>query len=65
MDDTVENYITFHSSEEGHGRRIDVVTGPTCRSRRPEHVKAELVLESFRDGVSVADVARKHCIFAP
>ena len=65
MDDTVQNYVTCHSAEEGYGGRIDVVTGPTGRRRWPEHVKAELVLESYRDGVSVADVARKHGISAP
>jgi transposase len=65
MDDTVQNYVTCHSAEEGHGGRIDVLTGPTGRRRWPEHVKAELVLESYRDGVSVADVARKHGISAP
>ena len=65
MDDTVQNYVTCHSAEEGYGGRIDVVSGPTGRRRWPEHVKAELVLESYRDGVSVADVARKHGISAP
>ena len=65
MDDTVQNYVTCHSAEEGYGGRIDVVMGPTGRRRWPEHVKAELVLESYRDGVSVADVARKHGISAP
>lgn len=43
MDDTVQNYVNFHSAEEGCGGRIDVVTGPTCRRRWPEHVKAEMV----------------------
>ena len=28
-------------------------------------MKAEIVLESYRDGVSVADVARKHVVSAP
>ncbi|SFQ30414.1 hypothetical protein SAMN05421764_102533 [Donghicola eburneus] len=50
MDDTVQNYVTCHSAEEGYGGRIDVVMGPTGRRRWPEHVKAELVLESYRDG---------------
>ena len=60
MDDTVQNYVTSHSVEEGYAGRIDVVTGPSGRRRWPEQVKAEIVLESYRDGVSVADVARKH-----
>lgn len=33
--------------------------------RWPEHLKAAIVLETYRDGVSVADVARKHGICAP
>lgn len=41
------------------------MTGPTGRRRWPEHVKAAMVLETFRDGVSVADVARKHGVSAP
>ena len=45
MDDTVQNYVTCHSAEEGYGGRIDVVTGPTGRRRWPEHVKAEQVWE--------------------
>ena len=65
MDDTVQNYVTSHCAEEGYAGRIDVVTGPSGRRRWPEHVKAEIVLESYRDGVSVADVARKHGVSAP
>jgi len=65
MDDTVQNCVTSHCAEEGYAGRIDVVTGPSGRRRWPEHVKAEIVLESYRDGVSVADVARKHGVSAP
>lgn len=65
MDDTVQNYVTSHCAEEGYAGRIDVVTGPSGRRRWPEHVKAEIVLQSYRDGVSVADVARKHGVSAP
>ena len=65
MDDTVQNYVTSHSVEEGYAGRIDVVTGPRGRRRWPEHVKVEIVLESYRDGVSIADVARKHGVSAP
>ena len=65
MDDTLQNYVTSHSVEEGYAGRIDVVTGPSGRRRWPEQVKAEIVLESYRDGVSVADVARKHGVSAP
>ncbi|MBM2324295.1 transposase [Marivita cryptomonadis] len=39
--------------------------GPSGRRRWPEHVKAEIVLESYRTGASVADVARKHGVSAP
>ena len=65
MDDTLQNYVTSHSIEEGYAGSIDVVTGPSGRRRWPEHVKAEIVLESYRDGCSVADVARKHGLSGP
>ena len=65
MDGTVQSYATSHSAEEGYAGRIEVVSGPSGRRRWPEHVKAEIVLESYRDGVSVADVARKHGISGP
>lgn len=65
MDGTVQSYVTSHSGEEGYAGRIEVVSGPSGRRRWPEHVKAEIVLESYRDGASVADVARKHGISGP
>ena len=65
MDGTVQSYVTSHSAEEGYAGRIEVVSSPSGRRRWPEHVKAEIVLESYRDGVSVADVARKHEISCP
>jgi transposase len=61
----VQTYGSFHSDGEGYGGRIEVVTGPTGRRRWPEHVKAGIVLETYRDGVTVADVARRHEISAP
>lgn len=65
MDTTLQSYETSHGDDEGYAGRIDVVTGPSGRRRWPEHVKASIVLESFRDGISVADVARKHGVSAP
>lgn len=65
MDGDVQTYGSFHSDGEGYAGRIDVVTGPTGRRRWPEHVKASIVLETYRDGVSVADIARRHEISAP
>lgn len=65
MDTDVQTYATSHSRGEGYAGRIEVVTGPTGRRRWPEHVKAALVLETFRDGASVADVARRHGVSAP
>lgn len=65
MDDDVQSYVTSHCPDLGYAGRIEVMTGPTGRRRWPEHVKAAMVLETFRDGVSVADVARKHGILAP
>ncbi|MDF0603613.1 transposase [Psychromarinibacter sp. C21-152] len=60
-----QTYGSFHSDGEGYGGRIDVVAGPTGRRRWPEHVKAAIVLETYGDGMSVADVARRHEISAP
>ena len=65
MDGDVRTYVNSHSDGEGYAGRIEVVTGPSGRRRWPEHVKAQIVLETYRDGVSVADVARKHGICAP
>ena len=65
MDSAVQNYVTSHCAEEGYAGRIDVMTGPGGRRRWPEHVKAQIVLESYRDGVSVADVARRHGLSGP
>jgi transposase len=65
MDSDVQTCVTSHVRNEGYAGRIEVVTGPTGRRRWPEHVKAAIVLETFRDGVSVADVARKHGVSAP
>lgn len=65
MDSDVQTYVTSHSRDEGYAGRIDVVTGPSGRRRWPEHVKAEMVLETYRDGVSVADVARRNGVSAP
>jgi len=65
MDSDIQTYGSFHSDGEGYAGRIDVVAGPTGRRRWPEHVKAAIVLETYRDGVSVADIARKHDISPP
>jgi transposase len=62
MDGDVQTYGSFHSDGQGYAGRIDVVAGPTGRRRWPEDVKAEIVLETYRDGLSVADIARKHAI---
>ena len=62
MDGDVQTYGSFHSDGQGYAGRIDVVAGPTGRRRWPEHVKARIVLETYRDGLSVADIARKHAI---
>jgi transposase len=65
MDTDVQSFVNSHNNGEGYAGRIDVVTGPSGRRRWPEQVKAEIVLESYRDGVSVADVARRHGVSAP
>ena len=65
MDTDIQTYVSSHSHEQGYAGRIEVVTGPTGRRRWPEHMKAAMVLETFRDGVSVSDIARKHGVSAP
>lgn len=65
MDSDVQNCVSSHSHDQGYAGRIDVVPGPTGRRRWPEDVKAAMVLETFRDGATVADAARKHGISAP
>ena len=65
MDSDVQTFERFHSDGGRYVGRIDVIAGPTGRRRWPEHVKASIVLETFRDGVSVADIARKHDISPP
>ncbi|WP_444462960.1 IS66-like element accessory protein TnpA [Rhodobacter capsulatus] len=65
MDSDIQTYVSSHSDDPGYAGRIDIVTGPTGRRRWPEHVKAAMVLETFRDGVTVADVARRHGVSAP
>ncbi|MDF0603891.1 transposase [Psychromarinibacter sp. C21-152] len=65
MDGDVQTYGSFPSDGEGYAGRIDVVTGPTGRRRWPEHVKAAIVLETYHDGASVADIARRHDISPP
>ncbi len=65
MDSDVQSYVSSNGREPGYAGRIEVVTGPTGRRRWPEHVKAAMVVETFRDGVSVADVARMHGVSAP
>ena len=65
MDGDVQTYVTSHSRDEGYAGRMDVFTGPSGRRRWPEPVKAAMVLETYRDGVSVADVARRNGVSAP
>jgi transposase len=65
MESAVQSYVTSHCADEGYAGRIEVMTGPVGRRRWPEHVKAQIVLESYRDGVSVADVARRHGLSGP
>lgn len=65
MDRDVQTYGSFQTDGEGYAGRIDVVAGPTGRRRWPEHIKAAIVLETYRDGVSVADIARKHDVSPP
>lgn len=65
MDGDVQSYVSSHGNQPGYAGRIEVVTGPTGRRRWPDAVKARIVAETFREGASVADVARRHEISAP
>jgi transposase len=50
----------FGAPKTGFAGRLEVVSGPSGRRRWPDDVKARIVLESFRRGARVADVARAH-----
>lgn len=65
MDGDVQSYVSSQCRGEGYAGRIEVVRGPTGRRRWPDAVKARIVAETSRDGVSVADVARRHDVSAP
>lgn len=65
MDGDIQTYGSSHSHDQGYAGRMEIMTGPTGRRRWPEHVKAAMVLETFRDGVTVADVARRHGVSPP
>jgi transposase len=62
MDSDIPNHISSHSLAQGYGGRMDIVTGATGRRRWRDPVKAAIVLETFRDGVTVGEVARRHGI---
>lgn len=49
---------------DGFGGRIAVVGRTRGYRKWPEEVKARIVVESFRDGVRVVDVARRHGLLA-
>ena len=65
MDCDVQSYVSSQCRDEGYAGRIEVVTGPTGRRRWPDAVKARIVAETFRDGASVAEIARRHDMSAP
>lgn len=41
--------------------RLEVIEGPSGRRRRTQAERARIAVESMMPGVTVADVARKHC----
>ena len=49
---------------EGFEGRIEVIRRTRGYRRWPDEVKARIVAESFRPGVRVADVARRHGVLA-
>lgn len=65
MEDDGRSYASLYGRKSGYAGRMEVVSGPTGRRRWPDEVKARIVAETFRDGASVAEVARRHDLSAP
>ena len=60
MDDTGGSSGCFDSMDPVVVGRIDVVSGPTGRRRRPDEVKGRRVAESHRTDLSVSEFARRN-----
>ena len=56
----MEDFATSEATKAPVGRRLEVLTGPERRRRHTDEEKAALVAESWRPGVCVADLARRH-----
>lgn len=52
--------VQLDVSSTGRVSRLEVLEGPTGRKQRSEVERTRIAAESFRPGVSVADVARRH-----
>jgi transposase len=49
-----------HVSKTGEARRLEIFTGAGRRRRWSAEAKAEIVAESYADGMTVSGVARRH-----
>lgn len=56
----VERDAPLDVSGEGFAGRLEVLSGPTGRTRRSDELKARIAAESWAPGATVADVARRH-----
>jgi transposase len=56
----VERDAPLDVSSDGFAGRLEVLSGPTGRTRRSDELKARIAAESWAPGATVADVARRH-----
>ena len=56
----VERDAPLDVSSDGFAGRLEVLSGPTGRTRRSDDLKAQIAAESWAPGATVADVARRY-----
>jgi transposase len=59
-DEAMANAMLDARQEDDPYRRIEVITGTRRRRRWTAEEKAQIVAESFEEGVNISEVARRH-----